>query len=65
MDNPVYMELDGAFASMIPLKDGGIRVTKSAGISIADFMMDGMVITKERYEALEAIHEKKYKASQG
>lgn len=63
-DKPVYMELDGQFASMIPQKDGGILVSKSCGISIADFMQDGSVITKKEYEALEKIFDEKYKASQ-
>jgi hypothetical protein len=63
-DNPVYMELDGEVASMIPNEDGGVHVTKTGGISIAEFMQDGTVITKEEYDKLDTIREKKYIASQ-
>jgi hypothetical protein len=59
MDKPVYMELDGKIASMVPKPDGGLRIIKSHNSpNIADFMQTGHIITKEKYDEL---HEKEMK----
>ncbi len=45
MKLPVYFELDGKFAAMLPKKDGGICEIKDAeSPNIADFMAEGRVI---------------------
>jgi hypothetical protein len=45
MKLPVYFELDGKFACMLPKPDGGMVEIKDSGSpSIADFMAEGRVI---------------------
>ena len=41
---PVYFELEGRNAALIPTKDGGEHVIKDPGFSIADYMERGSVI---------------------
>src|SRR3989338_7492139 len=62
-DKPTYFELDGALCKVIPNPEGGMTVTLTPGMHIADFMQDGQVITKEEYDKLDAIETEKYRKS--
>lgn len=64
LDKPTYMELDGQVASMVPTEEG-TEVSLPIGMSIADFMQDGSVITKEQYDKLNAENIKKYQELHG
>lgn len=46
---PAYFELNGKFASMEPLSDGGVRVSVPDNMWISDFMQNGNMISKEEY----------------
>lgn len=46
---PAYFELDGQIAKLEKIENGNVLVTVPKGISIADFMQDGTVITEADY----------------
>jgi len=45
MKLPVFFELDGKYAVMLPTAEGGVSIIKSTGSpNIADFMQSGFMI---------------------
>lgn len=44
-----YFELDGQVAGQMPKKNGGMRTIVPSGKSIAEFWMDGTIISKDEY----------------
>lgn len=49
MKLPAYFELNGQYAVMLPLPNGGVEIIKDPGSpNIADFMQDGSNIPREK-----------------
>lgn len=48
-----YFELDGNIGAIIPKESGGFTFQTYNGGIMAEFMRDGTIISKEKYQELE------------